>query len=111
MGTRHVIPDLVRLSLRKPGPDLSYHAALWPAYYAFVDAARRSQGAKPILDAPRSSESVRFAICNKGEVPLYNFSDAGDRIAFVRRKNMKLNAQDLKEISALTLEHLKPRVT
>jgi hypothetical protein len=34
-------------------------------------------------------------------VTLYNFPDAG--------KNMKLNAQDLKEIAALTLDHYNQR--
>jgi len=42
---------------------------------------------------------------NEGQVPLFDFSDAGDRIIFVRRKNMKLNAQDLKTIVNATLEH------
>ena len=42
------------------------------------------------LRLTRSSESIRFAICNEGEGPLYNFFDVGDCVIFVRRKNMKL---------------------
>ena len=49
----------------------------------------------------QSSESIRFEICDAGEVPLYNFSNAGEILIFVRRKNMKFNARDLKKQSTL----------
>src|SRR6476661_6369384 len=63
---------------------------------------------RTVTDAHTSIDHP-ISICNEGQAPLFKFSDAGDRTILVRGKNMKLNAQDLKEIVTVTLEHYNQR--
>src|ERR1700678_2113433 len=55
------------------------------------------------------SRIVIVDIGDLGKHPIWNFSAAGDCILSLRRRNMKLNAQGLKEIVNLTLEHYNRR--